>query len=217
MQVHNRPLLSSLLGKCLQTTADRTSWKSSVWAKWKEGWKKREGKPSLKRSPGQFPSLYSFILTPFPAILHPGYSQSLHVSSCVMKGPLELAPRLPSSQKSGCFAASCPCSCFLVNAGSVWPWGSRSAGLSDRCCGWERVFPETASSRWVQGPIVSCRRGLSLSLWLEPEAPLTWWRGCLERCSPAAALARQGHPAAGRRNCAGVLLPAAVLHAGPQR
>lgn len=55
MQVYNCPLLSSLPGKCLQTTADCTSREPSAWAEWKEGWKKRAGKPSLRRSLDQCP------------------------------------------------------------------------------------------------------------------------------------------------------------------
>lgn len=142
MQVYNWTLLSYLPGKCLQTTADCTSREPSAWAEWKEGWKKRAGKPSLRWSLDQFlPFCCCFMLCgmwdlscstrvwtlapcreaqslthwatrevlrlfvpfylnpPSPAVLHPGCSQSLRVSSCVMK-----APHLLPSQKSGCSA-----------------------------------------------------------------------------------------------------------------
>lgn len=210
----------SLLGKCLQTTADRTSWESGFWAKWKEGWKTRASKPSLRQSSDKFYSLYSFILPPSPS--HPLcglFTEPECQQLCWWKAFATLPPHLPSSQKSDCSAwlalpALGPCSCFLMNTGSVFPQSGRDAGFSDRCYGRERVFPERAQFSWVKGPIVSFRQGLSLCQRLQPE-PSSQWRGCLEGKDPACSSGVwRGHLAGGRRSSDTSVLSAG-LSVGP--
>lgn len=81
---------------------------------------------------------------PSPDVLHPGCSQSLRVSSCMMKGP---PPAIFPEVRLLCLAgwvASGPCCRFWVNTGCVLPCNSRGAGFGDRCGGRGRVFPERA-------------------------------------------------------------------------
>lgn len=112
----------SLVGKCLQTTADCTSRESSFWGKWKEAWKKRASKAFLRQSSNKFHSLDSFMLT------LPSSTQSVRRAwmsvTLLMEGPLDLAapsPVFPEVRppRPAVSAGLCPCSCCMVNTGSV--------------------------------------------------------------------------------------------------
>ena len=116
------------------------------------------------------PSLCALLFDPpSPVVLHPGCSQSLHVSSGVMEGP-----HPPSSRKSGCSAwpAGWPRDPAVA---SRWTPLCAALQLSGRWLWWQvqrqgTGFSWKSPDQLTQRAHCELRRGLSLSLWLEPEA-----------------------------------------------